>query len=104
MFFCDFFFKKQIFAQKIKYFPIANQLQYLLFCDIIHKNQERRRYSQVVRPGSAKPLCPGSNPGGASKNVDRTTNVKNKDERNSFLFFTILYGQLIFYGNKGRVK
>ncbi len=27
------------------------------------------RYSQVVRPGSAKPLCPGSNPGGASKNT-----------------------------------
>ena len=26
------------------------------------------RYSQVVRPGSAKPLSPGSNPGGASKN------------------------------------
>ncbi len=24
------------------------------------------RYSQVVRQGSAKPLCPGSNPGGAS--------------------------------------
>ena len=26
------------------------------------------RYSQVVRPRSAKPLSPGSNPGGASKN------------------------------------
>ncbi len=26
-----------------------------------------RRYSQVVRPGSAKPSSPGSNPGGASK-------------------------------------
>ena len=25
------------------------------------------RYSQVVRPGSAKPSSPGSNPGGASK-------------------------------------
>ena len=25
------------------------------------------RYSQAVRPRSAKPLCPGSNPGGASK-------------------------------------
>ena len=29
--------------------------------------QARRRYSQVVRPRSAKPLSPGSNPGGASK-------------------------------------
>ena len=27
------------------------------------------RYSQVVRPGSAKPSSPGSNPGGASKNT-----------------------------------
>ena len=26
-----------------------------------------RRYSQAVRPRSAKPSCPGSNPGGASK-------------------------------------
>ena len=26
-----------------------------------------RRYSQAVRPRSAKPLSPGSNPGGASK-------------------------------------
>ena len=26
------------------------------------------RHSQVVRHGSAKPLCPGSNPGGASSN------------------------------------
>ena len=26
-----------------------------------------RRHSQVVRQRSAKPLCPGSNPGGASK-------------------------------------
>ena len=29
--------------------------------------RQRRRYSQVVRPRSAKPLSPGSNPGGASK-------------------------------------
>ena len=29
--------------------------------------REAWRYSQVVRQGSAKPLCPGSNPGGASK-------------------------------------
>ena len=28
-----------------------------------------RHYSQAVRPRSAKPLCPGSNPGGASKNL-----------------------------------
>ena len=28
-----------------------------------------RRYSQAVRPRSAKPLCPGSNPGGASKKI-----------------------------------
>ena len=28
--------------------------------------REAWRYSQVVRQGSAKPLCPGSNPGGAS--------------------------------------
>ena len=27
------------------------------------------RYSQVVRPRSAKPLSPGSNPGGASKKL-----------------------------------
>ena len=27
------------------------------------------RYSQAVRPRSAKPLCPGSNPGGASKKL-----------------------------------
>ena len=30
-----------------------------------------RRYSQAVRPRSAKPLCPGSNPGGASKKFDK---------------------------------
>ena len=29
--------------------------------------KQRWRYSQAVRPRSAKPLCPGSNPGGASK-------------------------------------
>ena len=28
-----------------------------------------RRHSQVVRQRSAKPLCPGSNPGGASKTL-----------------------------------
>ena len=28
-----------------------------------------RRYSQVVRPRSAKPLSPGSNPGGASNQM-----------------------------------
>ena len=30
-----------------------------------------RRYSQAVRPRSAKPLRPGSNPGGASKKFDK---------------------------------
>ena len=34
------------------------------FC---RRGKQRRRYSQVVRPRSAKPLSPGSNPGGASK-------------------------------------
>ena len=29
--------------------------------------KQRWRYSQAVRPRSAKPLSPGSNPGGASK-------------------------------------
>ena len=33
------------------------------------KIKKRRRYSQVVRPRSAKPLSPGSNPGGASRQV-----------------------------------
>ena len=32
-------------------------------------SQAGRRYSQVVRPRSAKPLSPGSNPGGASRQV-----------------------------------
>ena len=31
--------------------------------------RQRWRYSQVVRPRSAKPLSPGSNPGGASKKL-----------------------------------
>lgn len=31
------------------------------------REQGKRRYSQVVRPRSAKPSSPGSNPGGASK-------------------------------------
>ena len=31
--------------------------------------RRERRYSQVVRPRSAKPLSPGSNPGGASKKL-----------------------------------
>ena len=35
----------------------------LIFAD----EASRRRYSQVVRPRSAKPLSPGSNPGGATK-------------------------------------
>ena len=34
--------------------------------------QAGRRYSQVVRPRSAKPLSPGSNPGGASKKTLHT--------------------------------
>ncbi len=34
-----------------------------------------RRYSQVVRPRSAKPLFPGSNPGGASKNKSTSYEV-----------------------------
>ncbi len=38
-----------------------------------------RRYSQVVRPRSAKPLFPGSNPGGASR--------KRKTSRKTCLFF-----------------
>ena len=33
------------------------------------RRAEKWRYSQVVRPRSAKPLSPGSNPGGASKNL-----------------------------------
>ena len=35
------------------------------------------RYSQAVRPRSAKPLCPGSNPGGASNKLYRTVELKN---------------------------
>ncbi len=31
------------------------------------RSKSFRRYSQVVRPRSAKPLFPGSNPGGASR-------------------------------------
>ena len=30
-----------------------------------------RRYSQAVRPRSAKPLCPGSNPSSAAKKFDK---------------------------------
>ena len=35
-----------------------------------------RRYSQAVRPRSAKPLRPGSNPGGASKKFDKFRRVE----------------------------
>ena len=34
-----------------------------------HAVKQIRRHSQVVRQRSAKPLCPGSNPGGASKTL-----------------------------------
>ena len=41
---------------------------FILFKNADRQN-ERRRYSQVVRPRSAKPLSPGSNPGGASRKL-----------------------------------
>ena len=44
-------------------FPAPNIRAIFIF---LAKCRERR-YSQVVRPRSAKPLSPGSNPGGASK-------------------------------------
>ena len=44
-------------------FPLQH-LHCLYFITLVE-----RRYSQVVRPRSAKPLSPGSNPGGASKKL-----------------------------------
>ena len=41
-----------------------------------------RRYSQVVRPRSAKPLSPGSNPGGAS--ITNPVDIRQR----SFVFLT----------------
>ena len=43
-----------------------------------------RRYSQVVRPRSAKPSCPGSNPGGASRNVKRLSFQPRRFNFNNF--------------------
>ena len=46
---------------------IRSKCPYCLFFFML--TEQKRRYSQVVRPRSAKPLSPGSNPGGASKKL-----------------------------------
>ena len=48
-----------------------------------------RRYSQAVRPRSAKPSCPGSNPGGASKKILHNCV--------GFLFFIIVFAVTVNY-------
>ena len=54
-----------------------------IFYDKINRLSMREawRYSQVVRQGSAKPLCPGSNPGGASNAPTETVGaIKNRKQ------------------------
>ena len=47
-------------------FPAPNEIPHYFFIFCIYCRKRLWRYSQVVRQGSAKPLLPGSNPGGAS--------------------------------------
>ena len=45
-----------------------------------------RHYSQAVRPRSAKPLCPGSNPGGASTFVVKDYKTEKTQDVKSCVF------------------
>ena len=49
------------------------------------------RYSQVVRQGSAKPLCPGSNPGGASSETGCKFSYSPLFYQKALIFDTVFY-------------
>ena len=54
-----------------------------------------RYLSQVVRPRSAKPLCPGSNPGGTSKNP---VHFSGRD-----FYFLLLTSSLLLQKSRDRI-
>ena len=67
---------------------------YLIF--FAEETAGKWRYSQAVRPRSAKPLCPGSNPGGASKRTLHRIGAE--------FFFKKAYKNICRCGGIGRRK